>query len=182
MSRRFHHHLALAFVLVSSRAAAQAAPHVTIDLSYGGGGHSESAGATWYRGDPNVHPRLAVAALSAPWRHIAGVLSLEYIGQLGAGDATSDCPLAPNGTCRKYFPRLQGRGLTLGARTTTRALTIGLGFGRVGGFRWSAVDADGEVGGRHAGVFIAGRGAWRRGPDGRQIDFWPGNVGVRFKW
>jgi hypothetical protein len=162
-------------------AFAQSKPHVTVDATYGIGGHSESAGATWYRRDSNVDPRLAVAATTAVWRRLTAVVSAEYVGQWGAGDALSNCSPAPNGTCRKYFPRLQGAGAGVGARVTTGAFTFGTGIARVGGFRWDAVDADVDVGlGRHAGFVVAARAAWRREATADQIDFWPVNVGFRF--
>jgi hypothetical protein len=53
---------------------------------------------------------------------------------------------------------------------------------RVGGFRWDAVDADVDVRlGRHVGFVIAARSAWRREASDDQIDYWPVNVGLRFK-
>lgn len=174
--------LAIIVSAAASPVAAQSVAHVTVDLTYGTGGHSESAGATWYRALHNVHPRAAIAVLSSPWRHVSAVGSLEYVGQWGASDFTSDCEPSPNGTCRKYFPRLQGRGLTIGARATGGPITFSVGAGRVGGFRWSAVDSDVELRlARHVGFVMAARGAWRRGPDGKQIDFWPINTGFRLK-
>lgn len=159
---------------------AQAAPSVTVDLTYGVGGHSEAAGNTWYRSEQNVHPRAAVAGVL--WRHrpFAAIVTAEYVGELGAGDYLADCPPAPNGSCRKYFPRLQGSGLSVGARGAFHPFTVGLGVGRVGGFAWNAVDSDVALAiSRHAAFVAAVRGAWRRGPDSSQIDFWPVNAGIR---
>ena len=175
--------LALVLLLCSTRAFAQATPRLSVDLSYGFGGHSESAGSTWYRGEANVHPRLAVAATIAQRSHLAALLSAEYVGQLGAGDAIDSCSIAPNGSCRRYFPRLQGAGLTIGGRSSVGAFTFGLGLGRVGGFRWNAVDVDVDYKlADHVGFLVAGRGAWRHGPDAQQIDFWPHSIGFRLKF
>jgi hypothetical protein len=181
MYQQILNRLVAVMMLCGGRVFAQATPRVTVDLSYGGGGHSESAGATWYRRDSNVDPRVAVAATSSPWQFITAFLSAEYVGQWGASDFISDCVPAPNGTCRQYFPRLQGRGITAGVRAHARRLAFGLGIGRVGGFKWTAADVDAELGlGAHVGCVVAARAASRNGPDAHPIDYWPVNVGIRF--
>jgi hypothetical protein len=76
-----------------------------------------------------------------------------------------------------------GRGITAGIRgKPVRPLILGAAFGRVGGLRWSALDADLEVAlGSHAGIVAAARYAWRSGPDAQRIAFWPKSVGLRLK-
>lgn len=161
---------------------AQSTPRFTAELTDGSGGHSDFAGATWYRSDRNIQSRLAVALLTAPRHHLAAFISGEYAGQYGAGDELTDCEIAPNGTCRKYFPGLEGRGVIVGARAYVHDLTLGVGVGRVGGLSWDAVDGDVELGlGRHIGVVAAARRAWRSGPDAQPIAFWPFNLGSRVK-
>jgi len=170
----------LALLCAGRIVRAQAASSITVDFTYGFGGHSEAAGDTWYRSENNVHPRAAVTGVL--WRHrpFAAILTAEYVGQFGAGDYLTDCPPAPNGSCRKYFPPMRGRGVSVGARGTFDLLAMGIGFGRVGAFAWNAVDSDlAFTISRHTAFVAAVRGAWRRGPDSSQIDFWPVNAGIR---
>ena len=96
--------LATACLVAAGSPLAAQLPRVSVDLTYGLGGHSEVAGNTWYRGEENNHPRAALNA--SVWRtgRVAAVVGTEYTGRFLSGDYTSDCPTSPNGTCRKIFP------------------------------------------------------------------------------
>ena len=124
--------LGVAISVIPSVALAQRVPLIAVEVAAGTGSHTESSGETWFR-EPNkaiVHIGGVVRIANAGPR-FATIGRIEYNSGGIAGD-TSDCLLAPNGTCRRYFPKTEGwaGGFGLAAVMTSR-LNVEIGIGAI---------------------------------------------------
>jgi len=117
----------------SSSASAQAPPAWGLSLAAGAGPHNEQAGDVYYRTKSAPSARVAVSYRVGSGA-VRPVVQTEFQPS-GPGGQLADCPFAPNGTCREYFPRQQGAGLAFGvtlAPLPTLQMTALGGGGRYG--------------------------------------------------
>jgi hypothetical protein len=93
--------------LMPNMSDAQTIPFVAVELAGGTGSHTERAGDTWFR---EAHKEIfhagAIVRLTTIGPRFATIGRIEY-NSGGMADQTSDCPPAPNGTCRRYFPKTE---------------------------------------------------------------------------
>ena len=120
--------IALSFGAHDGRA--QSVPALSGDLDVGWGSTSARAGDVYFRGSNAALASTDLAIRLGGAGHTRPVLILGYSFQGLAGDRTTDCPLAPNGGCKEYFPNTYGPSIALGLRQTVgnRAL-IGVAAG-----------------------------------------------------
>jgi hypothetical protein len=109
---------ATTIALSSATVRAQSVPLVSGDLDVGAGSTSARAGDVYFR---TTNTYLASAGLAI---RIGGagttrpVVVLGYSFGVFGGDYTTDCPLAPNGSCKSNFPRTYGPSVGVGLRQT----------------------------------------------------------------
>jgi hypothetical protein len=173
--------LGLAISLAPTVALAQKVPLIAVEVAAGTGSHSESSGQTWFR-EPHkeiFHIGSVVRLVHARPR-FAAIGRLEY-NSGGMADQTSDCPLAPNGTCRRYFPKTEGwaGGLGLAAAITSR-LNIELGIGAIRSTANRYVSAGASVA---FATHFAALAEWRyfdlQYAGDRRVSFRPVQAGIR---
>jgi hypothetical protein len=133
-----------AIILMSGNAAAQHTPvRVAVDAMFGGGHHSESSGARWFKGREAPMARLALTATLSQ-SHVRPFLSIDRSSHASMADNTTECGASPNGTCRRNFPGLAGYSVGGGARIAVHPrldLGVGAGVGYIGG-RSAYADVD----------------------------------------
>ena len=129
-----------------------ARPSFSADVELGGGARTGYADGTWFRGEEKTpFGRIALAAAYPANSRIRAVFGVDRSGTTEMGDHTSDCPLAPNGACRRYFPALAGYAASLGLRAAVAPrvdVGIGAGLGSMSG-RATILDADLAIGLTH---------------------------------
>jgi hypothetical protein len=107
---------ATAIALCGVTAPAQSVPLVSGDLDVGAGSTSARAGDVYFR---TTNTYLASADLAI---RIGGagktrpVVVLGYSFGVFGGDYTTDCALAPNGSCKGRFPNTYGPSVGVGLR------------------------------------------------------------------
>src|SRR5262245_45841492 len=102
----------------------QTLPRVAFEMAAGSGPHSERAGETWFNDTPHGIFRIGGLIRGATFgSRVAAIARVEY-SVPGMGDRVSVCGLAPNMTCRQYFPETDGLAIGLGAlaAATSRVL------------------------------------------------------------
>jgi hypothetical protein len=106
----------LALALRAHDGGAQSVPAVSADLTAGAGSTSTHAGDTWFRAANAgmVSADLAVRIGGAARTRVVVVLG--YSLDVASGDHLTDCPLAPNGGCKGYFPNTFGPSIGVGLR------------------------------------------------------------------
>lgn len=173
--------LLAAFALVPNVSDAQTMPFVAVELARGTGSHTERAGDTWFR---EAHKEIfhagAIVRLATLGSRFATIGRIEYnFG--GMADQTADCPPAPNGTCRQYFPKTEGWaggvGLTMALRSR---LNVEVGVGAIQSSANRYVSAGASV---PFGNHFAAMAEWRyfslRYADDRRVTFRPIQAGIR---
>jgi hypothetical protein len=177
----------LALALASphvARAQAPARPHWSVGLALGVGPHTTRADDVHYGSSRSNTGQLAIA-----YRFGAGALRPMLRAELlteGPGSDWDDCPLAPNGTCRRDFPAPDGVGAAAGlAYTPTARIELGVlaGAGRYDATTRGFVEAEGALGvTRRLAVTVAVRHmAWDEPGLGRHW-YRPVHVGARARW
>jgi len=116
----------LAFMVVAapsvSSVSAQTSPSWGLTLSVGEGPHTRQAGDVYFLDDAVGNSRIAVFGRLTPARRAWVVVQGELVpGKIG--DRLSICYLAPNGSCREYFPNQDGIGASVGVGTRASAFT-----------------------------------------------------------
>jgi hypothetical protein len=117
-SRVFNAALSVSFALLldAQHARAQNVPAVSVDFDAGSGSTSSGAGDNYFRTTNSawISADLAIRVGGAgPLRPVV-VVGYSFRGL--AGDQTTDCPLAPNGGCKIYFPSTYGPSIGVGLR------------------------------------------------------------------
>ena len=121
---------AYAFLTAAPLCAQAFQSRVVVDAVLGGGARSEYADGVWYRGNATPYGRLALTLQVPVQSRVAALLTLERAGNIETGDHLADCPPAPDGSCRLYFPPVAGYSLGLGARgLLLRRAELGVGSG-----------------------------------------------------
>jgi hypothetical protein len=164
---------------------AQSVPLVSADFEVGRGWTSSRAGDTYFResgggmieGDLTV--RLGGPGATRP------VIVAGYSSDVFAGDYTLDCPIAPNGGCKAWFPRTFGPTVGLGLRQMIGdRLMLGVTAG-VASFtshaEFGAAEASLNV---FAHFALVGKFAYYSMPfePGARVSFAPLTFGVRALW
>lgn len=115
---------------------AQPVPRVMLEVAYGQGAHSQRNGSAWFR--TNKRGMLRVGGYVRAWpadSRFAPTLELGY-SVPSMADKTDDCPLAPDGSCRVYFPKTDGAFLGVGAHgLALPGIMIGASIGVFGADR-----------------------------------------------
>ena len=111
-------------------AEAQRVPRLAVSLESGNGPHTMQAGTTYFRQEHSETAVLAATLRLAQWDRVAPVLRLEQ--EIAPRLVyTSDCPVAPDGSCREHFRQPDGVAASLGAMVgVTRWLSLGASYGR----------------------------------------------------
>jgi hypothetical protein len=137
MFGRFAATFALAVIPATATAQAPRAvlPFITLDALVGGSSNPQRSGPTFYRSEHPKHhvARVAVAIRIGPRAGLRPVAVLDYSGAWGGGDLVTNCDLAPNFSCRQYFPRISGVAVGIGVRHAVGSrITVGVtgGAGR----------------------------------------------------
>jgi hypothetical protein len=145
----------LASGFLVTTAGAQQLPRATFEVTYGNGPHAARYGETYFRTRSLWMLRLGTTVRMWPGNpRIAPVIDVSY-SVPRASFKREDCPAAPNGTCRRYFPQTGGSLFGVGiqampARRLTLGGTVGLfGPGRT---RYLGVNAGWPVSRRITGV------------------------------
>jgi hypothetical protein len=122
----------------------QTLPRVAFEMAAGSGPHSDHTGDTWFRDTHNGIFRIGGLVRTFTFgNRVASIARVEY-SVPGMGDRIDNCALAPNQTCRRYFPDTDGPSVGLGAlASATARILIGAEAGvlRSGANRYVAVNA-----------------------------------------
>jgi hypothetical protein len=155
-----------------------------VGVAIGDGPHTTRVGDTYFREDVTPTTRLSIARLGEGGR-VRVVLRAEFVPAWGL-DRTDDCPIAPNGGCREYFPDNDGGGVGVGAdaRLLSRlSSTVLIGGGRYGGSTRAFGELEMAVGfGSHLMLTAASRHMTWKEPDIGRLWYRPIYAGVRWQW
>ena len=165
-------------------AQAPARPRWAVALSLGAGSHTDRAGEVYYGSSTSN-----TGQLSAAYRFGAGVVRPMLRAELlteGPGSDWTDCPPAPNGSCRRDFPAPDGVGAAAGvayAPTPRLEASILAGAGRYDATTRGFLEAEGALGvTRRAAITVAVRQmAWDEPGLGRHW-YRPVHFGLRAQW
>jgi hypothetical protein len=160
-------------------------PSFSADLELGGGARTGHADGIWFRGEEKTpFGRVAIATEYPATSRVRAVLTVDRSGTTEMGDHTSDCPLAPNGACRRYFPTLVGYAATLGLRGTLFSRIdagVAAGLGSMSG-RTKVLDADLALRlSKHVGAVTGLRQIVVNHTSGHRLWWRPISVGVRIQ-
>src|SRR5688572_22230743 len=113
--KQFRVALVVGLVFTSARVAiAQEINRIAIDFSMGSGPHTERVRDTWFRKPHSEIFRAGGAVrLMTLANRFAPLLRVDLFSG-GMADQLSDCPPAPNGSCRRYFPKADGTAYGVG--------------------------------------------------------------------
>ena len=110
--------VSLAFASLPSRAPGQSGRiALSGDFLAGSGARTEHAADTYYLGSRSSFASVAIAVALPGVGRFRPLVVGDRSSSWGAGDQVSICGIAPNGTCRKYFPGLAGYSAGAGIRT-----------------------------------------------------------------
>lgn len=114
----------LASAFIAHDARAQTVPLLSGDLEVGGGSTSARAGDLYFQSTHAgmINSDLAIRLGTAG--HTRPVLIVGYSYALFPGDHVSICEIAPNGSCKGYFPNTYGPSVALGVRQTLGELAL----------------------------------------------------------
>lgn len=165
-------------------AQAPSRPHWSVALGLGAGPHPDRAGEVYYGSSISNTGHISVA-----YRFGAGVVRPMLRAELlteGPGSDWEDCPLAPNGTCRRDFPAPDGVGAAAGVAyelTPRLEASILAGAGRYDATTRGFVEAEGALGiTRHLAATVAVRQmTWNEPGLGRHW-YRPVHFGLRGQW
>jgi len=169
---------------------------VAVEMAAGLGPHSERAGETWFRDTHRGMLRIG-GLIRGPMfgDRVAAIARFEYSVR-GPGDQLDDCPIAPNETCKEYFPNTSGPSIGLGAlASATSHVLIGVDAGLVRSFanRYVAVNASYAIS-SHVAVLVDWRylkleytswpfplaaDSFRPAPVATRVSFRPVQLGMR---
>ena len=107
---------AIAVALSTSDANAQTVPLLSGDLTAGAGSTTEHVGNTWFRTSSSSMTSADLAVRIGGAGQLRPVVVAGYSFNAFGADQTSDCPLAPGGGCKVYFPRTFGPSIGVGLR------------------------------------------------------------------
>lgn len=159
-------------------------PRWAVGVAIGDGPHTTHVGETYFRKDVTPTTRLSVARIGEGGR-VRVVLRAEVVPAWGL-DRTDDCPIAPNGGCREYFPDNHGGGVSIGAdaRLLSRlSSTLLIGGGRYGGRTRAFGELEMAVGiGSQFMLTAASRHMTWNEPDIGRLWYRPIYAGVRWQW
>jgi hypothetical protein len=124
MTPRFALLAIIALALGAHVARAQTVPLLSADLDVGGGSTSPRAGDIYFRSTDAMMIATDLAIRLGNAGRTRPVLIIGYSYRGFAGDHTSDCPLAPNGGCKGWFPDTFGLSIALGVRQTLGNLAL----------------------------------------------------------
>jgi hypothetical protein len=177
----------LAALLASPRVAdaqAPSRPRWSMAVALGAGPHTVQAGEVYYESSISNTGQLSVAH-----RFGAGVVRpmvrVELLTE-GPGSDWADCPLAPNGSCRRDFPAPDGVGAAAGVAyelTSRVEASLLAGAGRYDSTTRAFLEAEGALGiTRHVAITVAIRQmAWDEPGLGRHW-YRPVHLGLRAQW
>ena len=177
----------LAALLAAPRVAdaqAPSRPRWSIAVALGAGPHTDQAGEVYYES-----PISNTGQLSVAHRFGAGVVRpmvrVELLTE-GPGSDWADCPLAPNGSCRRDFPAPDGVGAAAGVAyelTSRVEASLLAGAGRYDSTTRGFLEAEGALGiTRHVAITVAIRQmAWDEPGLGRHW-YRPVHFGLRAQW
>ena len=127
--------LAASTSIASSGGAQARRIQVSGELIVGNGVHTEHVGDTWYHYKRSQFGSIAVGLTLPGIGRLQPVVMVDRSSTI-AGDQTAICAIAPNGTCKRYFPGLAGYSAGAGVRARlTKALDLDLvgGIGSMSG-------------------------------------------------
>jgi hypothetical protein len=104
----------LLFVVFARVTSAQEVPLFTFDVAMGSGPHTDRVGATWFRKDHNYIYHVGGAVRLARFAERFGAIVRVDLSSGGMADQLADCPPAPDGSCRRYFPKTGGPSIGAG--------------------------------------------------------------------
>lgn len=162
----------------------QTVPAISGDLTIGAGPTAEHIGDTFFRTSSATMFRadLAVRLGGAGQTRVVAVLGYSF--DLFPADQLTDCPLAPNGTCKSYFPNTFGPSIGVGLRHAFGNLsqvgaTIGVAW-YSSQARFAALDASFRISPHFS---LVGRASYIDMPLGtHRAWFEPLSAGVRIDW
>lgn len=165
-------------------AQATARPNWSVGLALGAGSHAGRVGDVYYGSSTSNTAQLAAAHRFGSGR-VRPMLRAELLTE-GPGSDWDDCPLAPNGSCRRDFPAPDGLGgaagfaYALNPRVETSILA---GMGRYDSTSRWFLEAEGAVGitRRLAGTVAVRHMAWDEPGLGRHW-YRPVHIGLRAQW
>jgi hypothetical protein len=102
---------------IASRGAAQ--PRrvgISGEFVIGSGVRTAYNGDTWYRGNRSSFGSVAIGLTLPGVGRLQPLFVVDRSSTILAGDHTSDCPVAPNGTCLNFFPGVSGYSAGAGLR------------------------------------------------------------------
>ncbi|HYD54136.1 MAG TPA: hypothetical protein VEA99_15985 [Gemmatimonadaceae bacterium] len=175
-------HSSIALLVVTLLVApAVGRAQVTFTAAVGGAAHADRAGAVHYRTGTLPYLKAAVdgaVARAGAWRLVLGA----EVAVSGHGDVTDDCPIAPNGDCRRHFPEFTAVSALAGARRTfARDLAVGVGMG-VGAYSRLGYHVEVDLAlplSRQLALVAAARQLWFEVDEGRRVWMRPLTVGLR---
>jgi hypothetical protein len=139
--------LSLSFVLALDAhvGRAQSVPALSVDLDAGGGSTSSRAGDNYFRATNSAWVGADLAIRLGGAGELRPVVVLGYNFKGLAGNQNTDCPLAPNGGCKIYFPGTYGPSIGVGLRQALgKWALVGVTAGvasYVGQARFAEIDA-----------------------------------------
>jgi hypothetical protein len=173
--------LALVIGITSTADAQERRIQVSADVMVGSGLHTEQAGNVWYHYNRSMFGSVAIA-LTFPGRgRLHPLLGFDRSSTI-AGDAVAICGLAPNGTCRQYFPGLAGYSAGAGIRAhliNALALDLSGGLGSMSGpSRHVAANLAFALS-RHARIVAGARYIVIHHSSGNKLWWFPVSAGLR---
>jgi hypothetical protein len=175
--------VAIVTVAPSRVTQAQTVPLFTLEIAGGSGRTSARSAETWYHRTNASMFRASGAVRIGGAGATRPVVVLEHSFDV-RGDEVSICVMAPNGTCRAYFPRTSGPSLGVGLR---RALGQRWLIGVVVGLssygsqaQFAAADVAWKLV-KHVGVMSEFRSVRLRA-EGEHVSFRPLTFGLRASW
>jgi len=163
---------------------AQSVPLISADFDVGRGWTSPRAGDTYFRETGGGMIEGALTVRFGGSGSTRPVIVVGYSSDVLAGDHTSDCPLAPNGGCKAYFPGTFGPSVGLGLRQMLgERVMLGV-TGGVASFSSRAEFAEAEASLKIVAHFaVVGKFAYYSMPfAGTRVSFSPLTFGVRVFW
>lgn len=122
---------------------AQSIPRLAVSIEQGFGPHTMQSGETYFRQEHSSTGVVTATIRLMRWGRVSPVLRLEN-ETAPRFVHTSDCPQAPNGTCREFFRQPDGWAAGAGVYgSVNRWLSLGViaGQQRPGGFVQTFADA-----------------------------------------
>ena len=177
--------VAVCAIALSSRdARAQTVPLISGEVTIGAGSTSSHGGNTWFRtaSSTSLSTELAIRIGGVGRTRVVAVLG--YSPDAFPTDHATDCPLAPNGTCKGYFPNTHGPEIGVGLRQVLgQNSLIGVNVG-IASYASQARFAEFEASWRIASHFgLVGKFRYLDMPfEGDRVWFAPITAGAFISW